>query len=219
MFSSNEKPFFRDKSDGLWRRLCIIEWTNPIPEGIREQDFHNILWKEEGNLILDWMIEGAVRLVKRGRFLPEAQWPKEVLLSKEYAREEADSIRAWVNANQVERISERAEWVPKTRVYAAYRAWCEAQEIPVLEPNVFWRGLRPKLGLGQDYQKSMPGRSQVIPHQAVRWAAPKDDIDFLTISPPTACPAPPIPRAPTPSIILPTEEHDAFTLGLQEDRA
>ncbi len=219
MFSSNEKPFFRDKSDGLWRRLCIIEWTNPIPEGIREQDFHEILWKEEGSLILDWMIAGAVRLVKRGRFLPEAQWPQEVLLSKEYAREEADSIRAWCNANQVERISERAEWVPKPRVYAAYRSWCEAQDIPVLEPNVFWRGLRPKLGLGQDYQKSMPGRSQVVPHQAVRWAAPKDDIDFLTISPDNARPAPPVPRAPTPEVILPTKEHDAFLLGLQEYRA
>lgn len=220
MFSSNDKPFFRDKSDGLWRRLCIIEWTNPIPEGIREQDFHAILWKEEGNLILDWMIEGAVRLVKRGRFLPEAQWPKEVLLSKEYAREEADSIRAWVNANQVQSVADRAHWKPKFLIYRAYRLWCEDQDIPALEPNVFWRGLRPKLGLSTDYQRSVPGQGSK-PHQGVQWTTSVDEIRVAlpTIQEAAAAAPPAPPRVLTSIPGTPIADDDAFLLGLKEAHA
>jgi P4 family phage/plasmid primase-like protien len=222
MFCSNSKPFIRDKSDGVWRRLCIIEWKFPIPAGIQEGDYHEVLWKEESQLILDWMIEGAVRLVKRGRFLPEAQWPEEVRLTKEYAREESDSIRAWVNANHVERVTERADWLPKSRIYAAYRHWCEAQETPALEANVFWRGLRPKLNLDNDYQRSVPGQGQ-RPHQGVRWSAHIDEMTIPMVSA-ASLPEPPIViskapwRAPTPSITVPVEEDD-FTRGLWEKQA
>jgi P4 family phage/plasmid primase-like protien len=220
MICSNDKPFIRDKSDGVWRRLCIIEWKYPIPEGIREQDYHEILWKEEANIILDWMIEGAVRLVKRGRFLTEAERPLDVQLTKEYAREESDSIRAWVNAQHVEHVADRAEWQPKARIYAAYRTWCENQDIPVLEANVFWRGLRPKLNLDNDYQRSVPGQGQK-PHQGVKWQAPHDEFTI------PVAPAPETPvvvekalhRDPTPSITRLVEGDDVFVRGLKEAHA
>ena len=224
MICSNDKPFIRDKSDGVWRRLCVIEWRYPIPEGIREQDYHEVLWKEEANLILDWMIEGAVRLVRRGRFMTEAERPREVQLTKEYAREESDSIRAWINANSVERVDDRAQWQPKTRIYAAYRTWCENQDIPLLEPNVFWRGLRPKLNLENDYQRAVPGQGQK-PHQGVKWTIPGDEFSIPMAS---AAQAPlPVRRSSVKPVMPPIQEiiavpmkgADPFVVGLMEDQA
>jgi len=82
IISSNAPPYFRDKSGGVARRLSIVEWANVIPEHERIPDFSKKLLEEEGRLFLDWMLEGARRVVapvvrqqQRGRGCPHRSRP------------------------------------------------------------------------------------------------------------------------------------------------
>jgi len=207
LICSNDKPFIRDKSDGMWRRLCVVEWRHEIPEAERISNMHEVFFHEEGRAILDWMIEGAIRLVARGRSLAKAELPEDVQETMEYAREEGDSVRAWRRAYAVTAVTERDQFRPKTAIYQAYRDYCLLNEIPHLESNVFWRALRPALGLGNDRQLTVSGR--VTPCQGVAWRGPQADeaeiaaranvVTLRTAPAPSAAPVHAPAPAPTPS--------------------
>lgn len=165
---SNAKPFVRDKSDGVWRRLCPIPWEYQVPEKERVPNYHEVLWEEEGRLILDWMLKGAVRLVQRGHFLAEEERPEVIRSAKEYAREESDSVRAWVHAHKAKRDMEI--WIQKSHVFQCYVDWCDLDGLEPLAQPVFWRNLKPMLGLPDDSRRSANGSRplfQAISYQAL----------------------------------------------------
>ena len=94
IISSNSAPFYRDKSGGVARRLSIVEWANVIPEKDRVEDFSRKLLEEEGQLFLDWMLEGARRVVARGRFMADHELPEAARAYKQAVIHNADSIAA-----------------------------------------------------------------------------------------------------------------------------
>ncbi|GMV80450.1 MAG: hypothetical protein AMXMBFR7_16340 [Planctomycetota bacterium] len=75
-FACNDRPFFRDKSKGIWRRMLYVRFNQTIGEeqkiaGMDEPGW----WLEAGELegMFLWAVEGLKRLLARGRFLePEA---------------------------------------------------------------------------------------------------------------------------------------------------
>ncbi len=63
----NELPRLKSTSDGLLRRVKVIE-LDPIPEEERDPEVKNKV-REEGPGILTWALEGQRRVKKRGGFL------------------------------------------------------------------------------------------------------------------------------------------------------
>lgn len=153
---SNGTPFFRDKSDGIWRRLCVVPWTHPIPEADRIPDFADLVLREEGLAILNWMLAGAVRLIQRGRFLTEHERPQIVQELKAQVRRECDSVRGWVEDEHV--VAGGAE-TSKDDVYTAYVHWCQAAHEDALERRQFWKGLRNLVSFRE--RKTRRGQAQV----------------------------------------------------------
>lgn len=146
IFCSNPNPFIKDKTDAVWRRLCVIHWANAIPEASQRVTWMEEVLANEGAAILDWMLEGAIRLVKRGRFMPRAERPKAVQAMEALCRNESDSIRYWQQDNQVRVSGDKDD--PKTKchtkraVYGHYVKWCDVVQKAPVDPQVFWRGLK-----------------------------------------------------------------------------
>jgi P4 family phage/plasmid primase-like protien len=142
LITSNSAPFVRDKSNGVWRRLVVVYWGAEVPEDERQTDFHKILLEKEGKLILDWMLEGARRIIARGRAMSERELPEAALRAKQHARNNSDSVRAWATEMRVVRKPDH--WMPLKEVYKLYSNWCATQgytESDKLTSKQFWRGM------------------------------------------------------------------------------
>ncbi|WOB27718.1 MULTISPECIES: DUF5906 domain-containing protein [Xanthomonas] len=147
IITSNSAPFFRDKSGGVARRLSIVEWANAIPESERIPDFHKRLLAEEGQLFLDWMLEGARRVVARGRFMADHELPEAARAYKQAVIHNADSIASWVHSDRVVfgEAAGSGQWSSIKAMHTRYASWCqkkgfEAEEI--LSQRQFTRGLK-----------------------------------------------------------------------------
>lgn len=69
VFACNQLPSFRGGMDrGVRRRLLVVEFDRTIPESERIPDIGGRIAREEPDLLLAWTVEGAARLLKRGRF-------------------------------------------------------------------------------------------------------------------------------------------------------
>jgi len=147
IITSNSAPFFRDKSGGVARRLSIVEWAHTIPEDERITDFHKKLLEEEGQLFLDWMLEGARRVVARGRFMADHELPEAARSYKQAVIHNADSIASWVHSDRVA-FGEAAgsdKWKSIKAIHARYVAWCQKKGFEVeeiLSQRQFTRGLK-----------------------------------------------------------------------------
>lgn len=166
IISSNAPPYFRDKSGGVARRLSIVEWANVIPEHERIPDFSKKLLEEEGRLFLDWMLEGARRVVARGRFMADHELPEAARAYKQAVIHNADSIAAWAHADRVAFGSAAGgdQWQSIKAIHARYVTWCEkkgfeAEEI--LSQRQFTRGLKTAGHLrGRPSNRRLAGEQQ-----------------------------------------------------------
>lgn len=154
IITSNGAPFVRDKSDGVWRRLTVVQWNNAVPASERVGDLQKLILENEAQLVLDWMLEGARRIVARGRALAEHELPDAVNQAKRGARHNSDSVRAWSFEERVGTAP--GKWVPLEDVYAHYKSWCEAQgytDSETLTSRQFWRGMT-EIGLVDPSKKA-----------------------------------------------------------------
>lgn len=143
IITSNPPPFVRDKSDGVWRRLCPVKWSVIVPENQRKENYQSELLAKEGLAILDWMLEGARRVVQRGRFMPEHERPEAVREAKSYAQTNCDSVLAWITENnvRVEAGLEKSRWKTQNKIYEHYCEATEAAHRAVLDKTPFWRAV------------------------------------------------------------------------------
>lgn len=142
IITSNGAPFVRDKSDGVWRRLTVVHWGVSVDEKDRVPDLQKKILEKEGKLVLDWMLEGARRIVARGRPLAEHELPADVQRAKRGARHNSDSVRGWAYEQRVSQAP--GNFMPLAEVYKHYESWCEAQGFTpseTLTSRQFWRGM------------------------------------------------------------------------------
>lgn len=138
LICSNDAPFVVDKTNGVWRRMTILKWTNVVPDEQKKKDYYMEMFKEEGDAILCWILEGAQRLVKRGRFLPESQWPAEAVAMKEEVKTVSNNIKMWMKE---EKVSKSEGFQDKAVIYQRYLDFCQLfQTIPV-DTSIFWRSM------------------------------------------------------------------------------
>lgn len=143
IMTSNHSPFVTDNSGGVYRRLVPVHWTVSIPEEQRIPEIASRIFKEEAHIFLDWVLEGVVRLMKRGRFLAEKEWPQACQKVKENIRYSNDHVGAWMKDCHV---SYGAIPMPKEDVYNHFVQWCMEEGRTRLDPNVFWREVARRPG-------------------------------------------------------------------------
>ena len=89
--------------------------------------------------MIDWLLQGIQRLLKRGGFRTDRQLPANVLAQKRQLRIQNDTVGAWIDEMGVEHSKDVR--VSKTSIYNVFAEWCANDGREVLSPNVFWREL------------------------------------------------------------------------------
>jgi P4 family phage/plasmid primase-like protien len=137
----NHLPAVKSGGDGFWRRLRKLDFRVTIPKEEQRENFAQQMIDEEGPGILQWMVEGAVRVTNAGFHEPES-----VKLSTLEYRHEEDHIAKFID----ERIMVAANGTAtKTAVFNAYRDWCiENGEKPITQ-NALNREVRNRLNTSE----------------------------------------------------------------------
>lgn len=135
----NHLPEVKSGGDGFWRRLRKFDFRKTIPAERRKENLAELLVTQEGPGILNWMVEGAVRITNQGMTEPES-----IRLATQSYRHEEDHIAKFVDEKIL--VSDTSS-VTKTAVFNAYRDWCaENGERPITQ-NAFAREIRSRLGV------------------------------------------------------------------------
>lgn len=134
----NHLPTITDHSTGFWRRWDIVPFNVTIPESKRDPLLAETIIREELSGVLNWALEGLVRLQKRGGF--DAVMPKAMSQILYEAKIETNSVSAWFTDNSIS-VSE-SESVVKESVYQHYAAWTVRNGMAPVSSPQFWTRLR-----------------------------------------------------------------------------
>ncbi len=144
---SNAPPFVTDKSDGVWRRIVPVEWTTNISAEKEHPNLDKDIFDQEGDAVLDWLLEGLQRILQRGHVLKDARLPQKTRDLIASLRGSSDSIRDWIDSEGI-CYSENAEH-SKQSVYNAYRLHCEQEHGSLITENYFWKVIRGRSDMKQ----------------------------------------------------------------------
>ncbi|WP_242558146.1 MULTISPECIES: phage/plasmid primase, P4 family [Pandoraea] len=140
LLSTNEMPDWSRESDALWRRVLVIPFTQQFSGTSRDNDLDEKLAAEASG-ILNWLIAGAHDYLKAGG-LPSCP---QVDAATEDARERADSVRMWIDAEC--ELSEKGRIAAQT-AYDAYSRFTSKLDIEPLTIQKF-RARMVNLGIEQ----------------------------------------------------------------------
>jgi putative DNA primase/helicase len=134
----NHLPEITDHSEGFWRRLDIIPFSVTIPPAERDPNLAQHIIRHELAGVLQWAIEGALRLLTRGRFDPVL--PQAMLDALSTAKTESNTVLSWwQDTEQAIKVSVDTL---KMDVYHCYSSWCKAHgHTSVVPMPKFWKRL------------------------------------------------------------------------------
>lgn len=133
---SNDEPMITDATDGVYRRLCVVKWNQKHGSFDEVKDLPKRILETEPHIVLDWLLDGASRIVKRGGFLAEKDWPEATTIFKKSIRNKNDCVGAW--REDVGIVPDANTLTPKKEVYKSYVSFCEADGRHVLNESQFW---------------------------------------------------------------------------------
>lgn len=119
-WGANEMPKIYDKSGAVETRIY------PIPvetnKGKRIEELSNKIKEKELRDVFDWFVNGALKVIKRGRIMTHEEMPIQ-------CRKEMDKINKTSNpgidwAKDVEIIPDEKNLIPKQDVFDNFRNWC-----------------------------------------------------------------------------------------------
>jgi P4 family phage/plasmid primase-like protien len=147
MLSSNNRPRFRDRSAGLWRRMMVIPFRVTIP--IERQDpLLKEKLKAELPGVLLWAIEGLKRLRRNGMFTLPAVCQDAL----EDYRQESNPAKVFLTESCEEKSTAST---PSTLLYKRYVVWTKENGFETLDSRQF----------GKEVKKAFP---KVARHRIVR---------------------------------------------------
>jgi phage/plasmid-associated DNA primase len=130
-------PAVKSGGDGFWRRLRKLDFKVTIPKDRQRENFAKLIVEEEGPGILQWMVEGAVRVTAAG-----FNEPQSVRLATLEYRHEEDHIAKFLDERVI--VATNGS-VTKTAIFNAYRDWCiDNGEKPITQ-NALNREVRTRM--------------------------------------------------------------------------
>ncbi len=134
----NHKPTIAAGGESFFRRLRLLPFLHTVPEDQKIIGLANILLEEEGPGILNWVIAGAVDVLKNGMQTPDA-----VMAATSLYAEEEDALARF--------IEDKCTLGPATgfRIDTAqmrreYDTWCREQGETPLSPQQFGRDIKTR---------------------------------------------------------------------------
>lgn len=134
----NHLPAIKDHSSGFWRRWDFIPFSQVIPEAKRDPLLVEKIKASELPGVLNWALEGLVRLMQRGIFDPQLPPAMQELLHQ--SKKDTNSVQAWFDECNIQTTQQNR--FRKTDVYRHYRTWCEENGLSPMASPRFWTVLR-----------------------------------------------------------------------------
>ncbi|MBP5426706.1 MAG: bifunctional DNA primase/polymerase [Clostridiales bacterium] len=137
IFTANEPPVFKDKSDGIGRRLMIIPFDNKVKKRIYNLD--ELLSSDNAkSYLLNLALKGVKRILDNNLDLTSSETIEES--TKQYYLDN-DSVLSYLNDYPA------IENNPVSSIYEAYAEYCEDSNLKAVSLNKFSRRLK---SLGYD---------------------------------------------------------------------
>jgi P4 family phage/plasmid primase-like protien len=141
ILSTNHKPRISGDDKAMWDRVKLIPFERIFSESERDQDLPGHIMANESSGVLNWMIEGCLRLKKRGwKFVETAEIAQ---ASAEYRKEE-DKMGQFIEENctfsGTTWVGGEASVQAKT-IYGKYKEWCEETGIMATSHVRFFKEL------------------------------------------------------------------------------
>lgn len=132
IFTANEPPVFKDKSDGIGRRLVIIPFDNKVKKRIYNLD--ELLSTDNAkSYLLNLALSGVKRILSNNLEMTDSETIKEA--TKQYYLDN-DSVLAYLNDYG------DVEGNPVSTVYEAYTDYCDDSNLKAVSLNKFSRRLK-----------------------------------------------------------------------------
>lgn len=122
-FSTNIFPKIKDKSDGFWRRLLVLEFKEKImPDEQRPEYLEDKFWIDSGELagVFNWVLEGVEYINQHKRIFESANSRK----FTQNVQTSSNSIKQWIQENIVFKT---ASFLDRQTAFDLYRAAMTAQ--------------------------------------------------------------------------------------------
>lgn len=124
--ATNHLPRMSD--DGAtWRRIRLVTWPVEIPEDERDPDLANRLFREEGEGIMNWIVQGAKEWREMGLAVPEC-----LKAAAQDYREEEDFVGRFVKECMTTGLpaQNKRPGSGVGEVWAFYNNWAESSGAP-----------------------------------------------------------------------------------------
>jgi P4 family phage/plasmid primase-like protien len=138
IITMNDRPYLEDKSDGVSRRLLIVEFEKQYDETNRDVDLKDFLAKNELPGILNWMIVGLKRLIERKHF-GTTEKQKEIVAALKI---ESDSALSFVEDCCDYKDCFENDRVKKKDLYDSYKAYCKDSNYKPYSNRRFYREVK-----------------------------------------------------------------------------
>ena len=117
IIAMNSLPATSDISDGFFRRFLIIPFNKQIPEDKVDINLDSKLRSEYVG-IMYWILEGAFRLCRQGRFTDSPLLKQ----AQEDYRKEADPVALYLSEKEI--IATDSMRIKVAEAYRAFKEWC-----------------------------------------------------------------------------------------------
>ena len=133
--SGNHKPRITGPDHGIWRRMVLIPFDNTIGANERNADL-DIELLQEGDAILSWAVDGAVKWFERGLDVPAS-----VVAETKTYREEED-----VFGQFLEECTNPCNYgsISRSKLRGLYEMWCKEQGIRPMSARAMCARMRKR---------------------------------------------------------------------------
>lgn len=167
---SNQEPLIRDDSDGVRRRLVVVPWPGSArARGTSTPDLDRKIFEQEGTLFLGWIVEGLMRLLKRGGPLSGAALPEAVKAMSRQIHTDNDSMETWFEACEI--VPAAGVEHTKDEIYKAYCKYAEDAHLFVYERESFWKRFKRRPDIRNGGVREVRGRRGTERTQLIRGLA------------------------------------------------
>lgn len=139
IISMNNKPLISDFSQGLFRRIHLIEWNNQFTgeNGNAKpiEDLEKLIVANEMDDFIIWCLQGLQRMIKANWTFTESD---EVKTAIENWKVDADKVRMFVKDNNYHYSTDKKEYTSKKKIFDFFNQWSEDNGFEQMNSTTFW---------------------------------------------------------------------------------
>ncbi len=153
IFSTNHLPNIDWDDYGIKRRYKIIPFNHKFDEDEKDPFIESNITRNERNLILNWLVEGAIKYYREGLGIE----PEAVKKAISRAEIEGNTVKEYKN-QRLEITKNNDDTIPVEALHQDYVAWCDDNDYDALQKKVFNKKLASICEIKKDIKSDDPGR-------------------------------------------------------------